>query len=383
MTGCQQQAAKGPTQKEMANREWNAARSSVLAQLANEQYRAGNLDKSRQSVAEALKFTPDNAALHVLSAKLAIEGAQLELAEQQLKLARELAPKDGEAFYLSGVVYQRWQKPETAYEFYQQAASRAPAELPYLLAESEMLVAMDRTPEALALLQSKVTYFEHSAAIRDAAGQLLMQAGRYPEALAMLRDASILSENDTGIHERLALALYANAAYQDCAESLNTLLTDQTYTHRADLFLLLGDCQLHLHNPRAARATLETVTQLDIYSSRGWQLLAQSAMECGDVRRAELSLDRSIALDQKNGESQLLLGYVRLGQNRFGDALAAFQNASKADLRDTVSLCMQGYALEKLGRAEEASKCYKLALQIKPDDEMASQLMASIDLNDQ
>ncbi|MDB5301825.1 MAG: hypothetical protein JWO87_3488, partial [Phycisphaerales bacterium] len=40
-------------------------------------------------------------------------------------------------------------------------------------------------------------------------------------------------------------------------------------------------------------------------------------------------------------------------------------------------------ALEKLGRSGEALQFYSRALKIKPGDEMASQLMAGVDLHDQ
>src|SRR5204863_6152615 len=141
--------------------------AAVLASLARDQYQTGNLERARQSINEAIRMDPENAGHRVISAKLAIEQAQLELAEKELRLARQFDPKNAEADYLSGVVYQRWQKPELAYEFYNHASEKAPAELAFLMAKAEMLVQMDRGPEALKLLQEKVIYFEHSATIRD------------------------------------------------------------------------------------------------------------------------------------------------------------------------------------------------------------------------
>src|SRR4029079_18158894 len=132
LTGCQS-ASKKPTQKELAAQQWNATRASVLAGLANDQYNTGNLEKSRSTVTDALKLAPDNARLRILSAKLALEQGQLELAERELARAREADPKNAEADYLSGVVFQRWQKAETAFEFYSAAYEKAPAELAYLM----------------------------------------------------------------------------------------------------------------------------------------------------------------------------------------------------------------------------------------------------------
>jgi Flp pilus assembly protein TadD len=52
----------------------------------------------------------------------------------------------------------------------------------------------------------------------------------------------------------------------------------------------------------------------------------------------------------------------------------------RLDPSDTTPICMVGYTLEKMGRTREAARYYGKALQIKPDDDMASELMAQIDL---
>jgi tetratricopeptide (TPR) repeat protein len=293
-----------------------------------------------------------------------------------------LVPADGEPYYLSGVVYQRWQKLDTAYEFYGKAAERSPAELSYVLAQSEMLVAMNRINDALLLLQARVTYFEHSGAIRDAVGQLMMQQGRFAEAVAMLREASILAEDDPGIHERLALALYRNKDYREASEVISGLVQTDPFSKRVDMFTLLGECQLQLSRPREARASFETASQLDPYSAHTWQCLGRAALETGDFRRAEIALTKSLSVDNAAGETHLLLGYVRLREDRLADALASFKKASALDHTDTVSLCMVGYAFQKLGNPDAANQCYSKALKLNPGDEMARQLISGLDLHD-
>ena len=124
--------------------KWNDARSAVLVGLAQDQYEHGSFDKSRSTLDQAIAMTPESGQAHILSAKLYIEGGQLEAAERELAIARQMAPASAEADYLSGVVYQRWQQPERALEFYQHAADKAPAELAYIMAKAEMLVAMGR-----------------------------------------------------------------------------------------------------------------------------------------------------------------------------------------------------------------------------------------------
>src|SRR5262245_53939447 len=110
--------------KQAMTQQWNAARAGVLGSLATEQYKGGNLDKARISIDNAIALNPKNAKLHVLSAKISMEQGLLDSAEKELRLAQLIDPTVAEADYLCGVVYQRWQKPEVAYNLYLDASRK-------------------------------------------------------------------------------------------------------------------------------------------------------------------------------------------------------------------------------------------------------------------
>jgi Flp pilus assembly protein TadD len=378
--GCS--ATKKPTQKQQATQDWNRARANVMYGLAKDQYATGNLESARKTADDALRLDPENGPLRVLSAKLAIEAGNLDLADKELAKARQINPQNAEADYLTGVVNQRWQKPEAALEFYSAAADKETGDLAYLLAKSEMLVFLGRQEEALRLLQSKVVYFESSAVIRDATGQLLMQFKKYDEAAAVLRQASILATDDPVIQEHLGFALYFSGKHAEAAESFRKVLKNEAYKKRADIQLALGRSLLELGRLRESREALETASRLDESNPTVWISLGRVAMQLGDDKRADLSLRRAVATDPTSSEARLLSGYLRLRQKKYNEALTNFQRASALDPRDTTSICMVGYALQKLGRTKEASQYYAKALKIKPGDEMARKLMASVDMND-
>src|SRR2546430_5523599 len=220
-SGCNN--AKKQSDKARVTEQWDQTRARVKATLAKEQYDNGQLDKARVSVNDAMKMDPENASIRVLSAKIAIEQSQMEIAERELKLARQFDPHNVEADYLSGVVFQRWQKPELAYDFYCRASEKAPSELAFLLAKAEMLVEMDRSPEALKLLLDKVVYFEHSSAIRDAAGWLLIGPKKYTTGPAGLRGARIPSP---GGFTRRAPPVQALQFWQEYRQSSTSLQQD-------------------------------------------------------------------------------------------------------------------------------------------------------------
>jgi tetratricopeptide (TPR) repeat protein len=382
-TGCNAPGEKthAQTQKENAQKQWAGARAGVMGSLAKEQYEGGNFEKARTTIDEALKMDPDNVGIRVLSARLAIEQGNLELADKELVTARRLDPKNAEADYLSGVVCQRWQRAAEAYEFYRSASEKQPSELAYLLAQAETLVGLNRGEEALKLLQAKVVFFEYSATIRDAVGQLLMQSGKYPQAVEVLHQASVLATDDLTVREHLALAHFKNKQYTEAADVLGRLVKDEKFARRADLQLALGECQLEMNKPRDARATFETASQLNPNHAPIWVGFGKAALQLNDLRRAEIALKRSLSIEPASSEANLLLGYVRLRQNNYEQALGSFRKASALDTGDTVSLCMVGFTLEKLGRNEEALKIYAQALKMKPNDELATRLMADIHLD--
>jgi len=373
-------STKDPTAQAAAMKQWNDARSNVLSGLAADQYGNGNFDKSRSTIDQAIRLSPGNAAAHVLSAKLYIEAGQLEAAEKELALARQADPTSAEAEYLSGVVYQRWQQPQRALEFYQHACDKSPAELAYVMAKAEMLVAMDRRDEALTMLQAKVAYFEHSGAIRDEVGLLLVQKGRYPEAIELFRRAGILATDDLTIREHLAMALFYGKQYSESAGILSELLTSGKFEKRPDLLAALGECQLQTGHAGQAVQNFRQASEIGPDSMGVWLGLARAELQLDSPRRAELALNRCLAIDEASSQAHLLLGYVQLRQDRLSEAYASFARASQLDPTDTVSLCMVGLTLDRLGRGSEAAACYQRVLKMNPGDEMAGQLLARLDL---
>jgi len=124
LSGCA--SVTGPTQHEKATNEWNAARASALAALAADQYHEGNFEKCSETLEQALALQPDNIDMRLLAAKLALEQGKLEYAEAHLAIVRTKAPKNAEANYLTGIVYQRWQQFDKARDEYTEAAKKNP-----------------------------------------------------------------------------------------------------------------------------------------------------------------------------------------------------------------------------------------------------------------
>lgn len=381
LSGCASEQAKNKTQREEAVQKWNQTRASVMYGLARDQFNGGELETAAKTADDALAMDPDSVPLRVLDARIAIERNRLDIADLQLAEARKRQPNNAEVSYYAGVVAQRWQKFDVALKEYTAANVAQPNELAYLMARAEMLVKLNRSDEALAALRDKVGYFETSAELRDAVGQLLVQAKRFGEAADMFRQASVLASNDQGIRERLGLACFQAGQSQDCVDVLSGLLAKPGYMDRADLFIVLGESQMQLNQTLSARDSFQRATELDPSMARGWLGMTKTALLFNDLRRADLAARKALSLEPRSPEAHVAAGYVKLKQNQLDEALSEFKAASQFAPNDAVSLCMIGYVLERQGNHDEALGYYGRALHVNPTDPLARKLMASAEVH--
>ena len=376
LIGC---ASNQKTQKQAATEQWNQTRATVLCSLANDQYTSGNLDKCKETLNTAMPMDPTNVRLMLLAARVDVEQGNLESARQQLERAATAAPKDAEVDYLVGVVQERWQKPQLARDAYARAAAKRPDDVAYLLAEAEMYVQLNDSDGALSLLKDRSTYFEHSAAIRDAIGQLLEQSGNRAGAIEYYRQASVLDGDDLGIRERLGLVLYQQGDSREALSQLSRVLRDPTLAGRGDLQIAAGECELNLSASADARKRFEIVASKEPTNAVAWLGVAKASLALGDLRRADYAVNRVVALPGAASmpSTYAVMGYVRLRQGRYSEAAECFRRASAGDPKDPTTLCMLGVSLSKLGQADEARACYARALAANPNDELATALTAT------
>ncbi|HUB24465.1 MAG TPA: tetratricopeptide repeat protein [Tepidisphaeraceae bacterium] len=377
MAGCANQSLfNQPTPQQLGEARWNATRADLMLSLAKDQYANGNFDKCRETLDQAARMDPDNLAVHILTAKVCIEQGQFDVADDELTAARKIDPKAAEPDYLSGVIYQRWQQPDKALAYYSSAADKDPKELAYLMAKAETLVAMGRRNEALSILQAKVVYFEHSAAIRDAVGLLLVQQNQMDDAVEMFRRASILEPDDLTIREHLATALYQCGEYVDASDLLVELLKDPAEAKRADLCLTLSECDSGLQRYAEAREKAQDACDIDPSLTEAWLTLAKTSMQLNDQYRTRMAIAQALSIDPNNSGAYLLMGYLQFRQGNLQLALENFTHSASLNGNNPVSLCMIGYTYDRMNRHDEAEKYYQQAIKIDPKDPLTLHLMA-------
>lgn len=384
VTGCKSMP-EGGHQKALnnANQRWHTLRSTSMLKLAQQQFDTGDLEQAEKTLVEAMAVDISNPALHVLSGRIAIERGQLERAHDRFATALEMDPKQVSAHYYQGVVLQRWQRYDAALAAYTKAYDQQSDNIAFLLAMSEMYVALDRQPEAIALLESKVAYFDQNASIRGAIGQLYFMAGNYTKAADYLKQASYLSPDNLQLLENLATAQLAAGQGAEAVRNLERLANEPDSKDRPGIKRMLAMAYERADRLSEASKVYIELTRQDPRDVDAWYKLASLSLVRNDTSAALSAAERVMALDGNRAEGYLIAALVWQKRGRLDQAIRLFDRAAALSPQNVEPVILRGIALEHAGNKSAAASAYSEALRRSPEDQRAKNLLDRLSQVDQ
>lgn len=366
------------TRVKAAEAHWKQMRSTLMMQMAQQQFDAGDLDQAEKTLTEATKIDQRNAEIYTLAGRVAMERGQLERAYHRFKTAIEINPAFASAHYYQGIILQRWARFESAYESYKQAYDSQQDNAAYLLAMSEMLVVMDRSDEAMKILSEKMGYFDMNVGIRLAVGQLYMMHGEHRKAVDSFRQASLIRPEDLQVQEELALALLAAGQSAEAAQRLELLCREHSLSGRADLKRALADSYLAGGRINDAKSVYIQLTRTNPLDVDAWIRIGELSLAQNDLKESLLAANRVQKLAPHRHEGYLLAGIVWSKQGDVTQAVALLDQAAALAPTESIPVILRGITFEQAGQLDAAAQSYAEALRRKPDDARAQQLLAKI-----
>ena len=401
VSGCDQLTREHNKFVETDKKQWNKTRLEFMYEVAEQDYKVGDYDKCREKLKEALAVDAPYAPIHVLAAKVDLEEeGNLEDASTQLKKAIEINAADAEPYYLLGVVYQRWQKWETAEDYYQQASTRKPSEALYVLAVAEVKISLGQLDEAKQMLEDKEMYFEQSAAMRIALARIASLQGEHEAAVKHLRDATLLSPEDKNIRWSYAQALFDAGKFSDASKILEdmrndpptlpkapdsitkgedpTLAEQAANSTKVSLLMTLGECYVSLKRPADARDCFQEVIRTQPENLSAYLSLGKSCMLTNEYNLSLAAAKKVLRLQPENKDALILQAAVLQKQKKWSEALETLQTVARISPKDSTVLCMEGMSALQLGRKDQATDFIEQAVAVNPTDAWANELLSRV-----
>jgi tetratricopeptide (TPR) repeat protein len=361
-----------------ADSRWRAIKTAQALVMARQKFETGDLDLAERDTRVALSGDPDNAQLHMLLGQIELERGKLERSYQEFTTAILKDEKLARAYYLRGVILQRIHKIEKAYQDYAQAFELESDNPAYLLAIGEMLVSLDRSDEAIALLRSKLDHFSANAGLRLEIAHIYAMRNNFDEAITFFKEAALLDSDNPKPREELAAAQLADGRTLDAVRTFTLLLKESGMEDRMDLQRSLASAYMKLGRHNDARTYYLRVARSSEGRSDDWVMLGQMSLQSGKAFDAQYASRKAIETDSLNPDGYLLAGMIWQKREKLDEALEMFDRAAELSPNDAAPLIMRGISLQRAGRKAAASEAYRQAIQRSPQDKRAQQLLDAL-----
>lgn len=322
---------------------------------------------------------------------------QFETAEEIVRNVLTIAPTNGDALYLLGLIAYRSNALEPAEKLLYEAVKLYPDMSQYALALAGVLQKAGRLDEALSfyekykqnpLVLSQIGYIylqkgqndfaksafdealkEDETCLNAKIGQALLarQEGRNEEALQLLTMAEKSGVKDSELFYQLAVQNRLCGHYQEAFTAIKNALslfeTAVFLNEKGLIFEALGF-------ESSAQEAYERAIELDPYAPDAFANLGNLYLKQGNNRRAEEYYKKALALDADFLNAHHNLAIALCKQDRKAEGLEHYRSALLINPRHISSLYNLAMILEETGDFSEAAGLYFNILTLKAHPEM-------------
>ena len=248
---------------------------------------------------------------------------RLEAAGKCYETALTLAPSDGEANHLSGMLAYQSGRLEDAAACFRRATDSDPATAKYHGNLGAVLLAMGRHDGALESLDRAVALDPLAANVPTNRALALLRLGRHEESMRVARQATSTAPRDASAQAALGMALTALERLEDAVPVLHRAvdLAPKDAPTRDSLAYALH--RLYRHD----EAMVELRASLALAPDRadGWNNLGQAHRAAGDMAPAITAFDRALALDDRHRDARFGRSRAALMLGRWSAGWADYQ----------------------------------------------------------
>jgi tetratricopeptide (TPR) repeat protein len=292
----------------------------------------------------------------------ALRMGRAETAERQLREIQAAAPGDVNSLRLLGVALLDQDKLPAAIEALERAVAAAPT---FWAARTDLARAYrsnGRAEAAREELRRVVAAAPKLEAAWLAYGDVLVDLEKYPDARAAYERARLADPHRRRIEDATG-ALVA----QD-RKTAETIFRDILKTDASHVGALCGLAAIALAVSRGgdAERLLRHALRQSAHLPLAWRGLSQAFVDLGRLPEAEAAVRQLLKIEAENPKNWVLLGTVCARLMRQADALVAFQEAARLNPREVRLPLSIGHAHKTLGHRRECEEAYKACLTLDP-----------------
>lgn len=296
---------------------------------------AGNLPQAEATLRKAVALSPQLPSAHLQLGKVLVGSRRVEEGEAQLKLASELAPPEGapREFYARYLLQTR--RPGEAYAIAKTITTEAPEHLPGWILRAEVGIATGEFTDARESLARALRQVPDSLPALSTLSRLLLAENKTTEAIRVLEQLVSARPDSSEIRFQMAIAHLSNKDINRAVGELGQAM--RIDPRMANAKLLLSDLKVRQGDYDAAIPLLKSYLEEYPKSEQAWQMLIraqQASQRLNDALQSAESLRKALP---NNPAGALQLGFILRQQTNNAAARRAFDEALRLDPRQLVA----------------------------------------------
>jgi cellulose synthase operon protein C len=338
-------------------------------------------DEARDLVNEILKANAEDGDALVYRSEMQINEGDLSDAVRTLQTVITNAPNDGLAHYAMGVALNKQGYPDRAASEWRQALNLNPN-----------LLEAQRALADSAMLKGDMN------ALQDAANQMIRLEPQSPEGYALRALSNInrgqFDAAERDVHRAIDVApqnafgyvqlgnlKLAQKQYSDAAQAYQEALDRNAGSTDA----LRGLVNSYIAERQVDKAIAAAKAQISKSPTSGsfYEILGATQFRFAkDPDGAEIALQRSVGLNPKNEGAVMLLCQVEAAKGEFDQAIATAEQSLKQTPRQPNLDILMGSLYESQSDWKQAEDAYHAALNVDPQNPVASNDLARVMVDD-
>jgi arylsulfatase A-like enzyme/Tfp pilus assembly protein PilF len=334
----------------------------------------GNVDKAIEALGTTLEMDPGNVAALAMRAQLFTSARRFDEAREDLRHSLQIDPDSAATYALMARVEMLSGNPLGALEIARTGSTKRGAFEQLVALQANALMTMNRTDEAVAVLDERLEHNPEDPDLLAARAQIHAVRGEVDAAEELLRTAVRVDAMHITSRFALARLLSDQGRMGEAVALLEDMLQIQP-GHPAAL-AMLGNIQLT--DPASAKAYLEEAVRLDPSRFEPMVNLGLVYIQLGYPEQAEGTLRRALALREGDLSCRNNLAIALTLQGRLDEAATELRDlvAEHPDFAEAYNNL--ALVLERQGRAAEAEAAVRRALELDPSRPDANLTLATM-----
>ena len=353
-------------------------------------------------LAKSLELNPRNAVARYFLGRAQYSQKQFQEAVKNFTECLKLDPKYVGAADNLGLAYEGLGKIDDAIQAYKRAiATSGRPDWKPNFDLGTLLLENGKTRDALPYLVQASNLKAGDAGAHRELGKAYLQLGRFPEAQAELETAEKLAPQNGPTHfllarvyrkrgmedqaraetERYAALTGAHSAPETPLQEARSLLEQgkladaeqamrrylETHSTSADAHYLLGYILFKQENPKASLGEYTEGAKYRKPAAADLEVVASDYVLLKDYPDADKWFTKAVEWNPHDEQGWYYLGRTKYNENRFAEAISAFEQCLKLQPHDVKAEDNLGLSYEGLNRYEEAMAAYRTAIDWQKD----------------